>query len=193
MIEYIQGRMTEKYPTHIIVETGGIGYFVNISLHTYSALSQDQVKIFIHQIIREDAHILYGFFTDQEREVFRRLISVSGIGANTARTILSSLSPDQVQGAILSGDVNAFKSVKGIGLKTAQRLIVELKDKMGRASTAISADAIVRAYDVRREALDALEVLGFARRIAEPVVERLFKTRTDISVEELIKLTLKSL
>lgn len=192
MIEYIQGRMMEKYPTHIVIEAGGIGYLVNISLHTYSALEQDQVKILIHQVIREDAHILYGFFTAQEREIFRRLISVSGIGANTARTILSSLSPDQVRGAILSGDVNAFKSVKGIGLKTAQRLIVELKDKMGGVS-GIAADTIVQAYDVCREALDALEILGFARRTAQPTVERLFKTRTDISVEELIKLTLKSL
>lgn len=193
MIEYLKGRVVEKYPTHLIVEVNGIGYRVNISLSTYSALKDDCEKILVHQVIREDAHLLYGFATADEREVFRSLISVSGIGVNTARTILSSMDAQGVRAAILSGDVNAFKNVKGIGLKTAQRVIIDLKGSIGETALGAPAGEAMGVYDIRREALDAMEVLGFARKAAEPVVDRIIRETPGLTVEKLVKLTLKSL
>jgi Holliday junction DNA helicase RuvA len=133
MYEYIQGKVTELNPASVVIDNQGIGYLVQISLNTYSALSgKEQAIVFIHQVIREDAHILFGFYNKTEREVFRLLLSVSGIGANTARMILSSMSPMEIKEAILSGNVTQLNAIKGIGLKTAQRIIVDLKDKIGK-------------------------------------------------------------
>ena len=133
MIDYIRGSVTELTPTFLVIETGGIGYLVNISLSSFSKLEgRKEFRILIHEVIREDAHQLFGFADNEEREIFRHLISVSGVGANTARMMLSSLSPAEIEKAIMSSDVNVLKGVKGIGLKTAQRIIIDLKDKMGK-------------------------------------------------------------
>jgi len=135
MFEYIEGNIIEKSPAHIVIEAGGVGYFINISVTTYSMLPDaGQKRIFVHQVIRDDAHVLFGFALREERTMFRLLLSVSGIGANTARVILSSLTSQEVAHAILEGDVRTFQSIKGIGLKTAQRIIVDLKDKVGKGS-----------------------------------------------------------
>ena len=189
MYEYIKGTVAEATPTYVVVEWGGIGYYVNVTLNTYSRLAAGQdVLLYLHLIVREDAHLLYGFFTREERALFRQLISVSGIGANTAGVVLSSMTVDEVVNAIVTENVNAIKSVKGIGLKTAQRVIIELKDKvagMGRGA--------VEFVPAGKEALAALVMLGFVRGQASKVLDKLVASNPSQTVEELIKAALKQL
>ena len=198
MIEYVKGRMAEKNPAYAVIECAGVGYFLNISLNTYSHLDncpEGDAKLFVHQVIREDAHLLFGFFSKEERNIFRKLISVSGIGAGTARTILSSMGPAQVAAAVESGDASPFKNVKGIGLKTAQRIILELKGKIdAEALASVSGSAQgTSASGIRTEALDALEILGFVRRSCEKAVDDILADYPSITVENLIKQALKNL
>ena len=193
MITQITGRLVEKSPTGVVIDCNGVGYFIHISLHTFSQLTDNEsIKLLTHLQVKEDSHQLYGFATAMEREIFRLLISVSGIGTNTARTMLSSLTPKQVREGIASEDVALIQSVKGIGLKTAQRVIIDLKDK------------ILKIYDIdetlsvsnntnKDEALSALEVLGFAKKQSERIVVKILSDSPDASVEFLIKEALKNL
>jgi len=193
MITQIQGKLVEKNPTNVVIDCNGVGYLINISLHTFSQIPNEEfLKLYTHLQIKEDAHLLFGFCTLVEREIFRLLISVSGIGTSTARTMLSSLTPKQVREAIAIEDVALIQSVKGIGLKTAQRVIIELKDK------------VIKIYDIdevaptqnntnKDEALSALEVLGFAKKQAERVVDKICSSQPDANVETIIKEALKNL
>jgi holliday junction DNA helicase RuvA len=192
MITQIQGKLLEKTPTHVVVDCGGVGYHINISLHSYAILpTTDFVKLFTHLQIKEDAHSLFGFVEKSEREIFRLLISVSGIGAGIARTMLSSLSPQQIINAIASGDVATIQAAKGIGNKTAQRTILDLKDKVLKLELS---DPMQTAQNTNKdEALTALEVLGFVRKNAEKAVEKIIKDNPEATVEQIIKLALKSL
>ncbi len=193
MITQLKGIIVERNPTHLVIDCNGVGYEVNISLYTYGKLKkQDNIQIYTHLQIREDAHILYGFLSELERGVFRLLISVSGIGTSIARTMLSSLTPEEVQKAILSDDINRIKSVKGIGLKTAQRVIIELKDKVNNL---YDIDQINAGSNntTKEEALSALEVLGYNRRVSEKVIDNLIQSEPESSVESLIKLALNKL
>ena len=193
MINHIQGRLVEKNPTDVVIDCNGVGYFINISLHTFSQIPADEnVKLFTHLQVREDAHILYGFSNTAEREIFRLLISVSGVGASTARTMLSSLSPDQVTEAIASGDVDTIQSVKGIGTKTAQRVLLDLKDKILKVY-GLSGISAISSNTNKIEALSALETLGFARKQAEKVCDTIVKNDPQASVETIIKQALKNL
>jgi len=193
MFEYIKGKITEITPAYIIVETGNIGYFVNISLQTHSKINgKEQFKVYIHQIIREDTNALYGFADKSEREIFRLLISVSGIGANTARVMLSSLSANEVKKAVRTDDVATFKSIKGIGAKTAQRVIIDLKDKINKAETDDDT-GISFTSPISEEALSALNMLGFSKTKAEKAVKKIYSSNSNISVEELVKNALKIL
>ncbi|MFK8296336.1 Holliday junction branch migration protein RuvA [Capnocytophaga canimorsus] len=194
MITQIQGKLVEKNPTHLVVDCHGVGYFVNITLNTYSTLPQSEaIKLYTYLQIKEDAHNLYGFLTKTEREVFVLLISVSGVGAGTARTMLSSLTAAQVRSAIINGDVATIQSVKGIGAKTAQRVILDLKEKMTKLQD--FEDIPYNEVNTNKEeALAALEVLGFVRKQAEKVVDRIMRTSSEqLSVEEIIKQALKNL
>ncbi|WP_335965580.1 Holliday junction branch migration protein RuvA [Galbibacter sp. PAP.153] len=193
MITQISGRLIEKNPTDVVVECNGVGYEVHISLYTYSKIISDEnIKLYTHLLIREDSHTLFGFFDKGEREIFRLLISVSGIGASTARTMLSSLEPLQVRDAIASNDVATIQSIKGIGAKTAQRVIIDLKDKIVKI---YNIDEILTSVNntYKGEALSALEVLGFSRKQAEKVVDKIVKTDPNLSVEDIIKNALKNL
>ena len=193
MLDYIKGEIVELTPTSVVIEVNGIGYEINISLFCYSKLQQEKsCKLFVHQVIREDAHLLFGFITNSEREIFHRLISVSGIGANTARMILSSMTPEEVRHAIASADVALLKSIKGIGAKSAERIIVDLKDKIVKSEDTTQ---LFKSADntIRNEALSALEVLGFSKKNSQKVVERLLTTNSSIPIEELIKQALKLL
>lgn len=193
MIDYITGRVTELNPAYAVVECNGIGYSINISLNTYAVLERaDSCKILIHESIREDAHILYGFADADERDLFRHLISVSGVGAGTARMVLSSMKPADLRQAITEGDVNIIKAVKGIGLKTAQRIIVDLKDKIGKHT---GSGEIIAFSDntAREEALSALVMLGFARNGAGKAVDNLLKEEKSLPVEEIVRRALKLL
>jgi|TARA_B110001469_G_scaffold6472_1_gene6721 Holliday junction DNA helicase RuvA len=193
MITQIRGRLVEKNPTYVVVDCAGVGYMLHISLQTFSALSDDEnVRLFAHLSVREDAHTLYGFISKTEREVFKLLISVSGVGPSIARTMLSSMSSEEVQNAIASENVTLIQSVKGIGLKTAQRVIVDLKDK------------ILKTFDIdelslntnntnKEEALSALEVLGFNRKQSEKTIAVILKDSPNETVELLIKKALKNL
>lgn len=193
MITQLKGLLVEKYPTHLVIDCHGVGYEVNISLHTFGQLkNQDSIKIYTHLQIKEDAHILYGFITELERSIFRLLISVSGIGSSIARTMLSSLTPEQVQNAIVSEDLNRIKSVKGIGLKTAQRLIIELKDKI-KNLYGIEQIHTKLNNTTKEETLSALEVLGYSRRVSEKVIDNLIQSDPESSIETLIKLALNKL
>ena len=198
MIEYIKGEVIEVVPAQAVIECNGIGYAISISLNTFSAIQgKKEVKLYIYEAIREDAHILYGFYTRQERELFLLLITVSGIGGNTARMILSALSPSELCNVISSGNDKLLKTVKGIGLKTAQRIIVDLKDKI--ASTGIDTAAPVTSEiaaantEVYEEAVAALTMLGFAQAPSQKVVGLLLKEEPDLPVEKVIKLALKRL
>jgi len=193
MINYIKGTITEINPTSVTIEAGGIGYFINISVNTFSRLDgKTDCKILVHEVIREDAHQLFGFADEVERDIFRLLISVSGIGANTARMMLSSLTPAEVEKAITESNVNVLKSVKGIGLKTAQRVIVDLKDKVGKQSGA--GEIFALADNTKRdEALSALVMLGFARSAVTKVLDKIIREERNLTVEDLIKKALKNL
>lgn len=193
MIHHLKGKLVEKNPTYVVIECNGVGYFLNISLHTFSLLPNDEnITLYTHLQVKEDSHTLFGFSDKSEREIFRLLLSVSGIGASTARTMLSSLDPIQVRDAIASGDVAKIQGIKGIGAKTAQRVILDLKDK------------ILKVYDIdevslksnnttKEEALSALEVLGYSRRQSRKVVERILSQDFSLSVEGIIKSALKNL
>ena len=193
MIKHLKGKIVEKNPTHLVIECAGIGYFVNISLHTFSKIGDSEnIQLFTHLQIKEDSHTLFGFSEKSEREIFRLLLSVSGIGTSIARTMLSSLSPTQIRDAIALGDAPTIQGIKGIGAKTAQRVILDLKDK------------ILKVYDIdelsvpsnntnKDEALSALEVLGFARKQAEKVVDKIVGQDPGLSVENIIKFALKNL
>jgi len=194
MITFVQGKLIEKTPTYAVIETSGIGYMIHISLNTYAQIAHlEQCLLHTHLSIKEDAHSLYGFFTLEERAFFRLLIAVSGVGANTARLILSSLSPDELTQAILTENVSSIKSVKGIGLKTAQRLIIELKDKIAKGN--FSTEKITVSHNRNKdEALSALMILGFPKNSADMVIDKIQKAEgLDLSVEELIKKSLKML
>ena len=193
MITHLQGKLVEKSPTQIIIDCGGVGYHVNISLHTYSLLpNTDFIKVYTHLQIKEDAHTLFGFMEKSEREIFRLLLSVSGIGASIARTMLSSLDPKQITNAIASADVLTIQSIKGIGSKTAQRVILDLKDKVLKLYD-LDEVSMSQSNTNRDEALSALEVLGFLRKTSERVVEKIVKEDPDASVESIIKKALKNL
>ena len=193
MITQLQGRLIEKYPTHVVIDCQGVGYEVHISLHTFEQLGQEEkIRLFTHLQIREDAHTLYGFFQTVERSVFRLLISISGIGANTARTMLSSMSPSEIQQAIVNENIAAIKAVKGIGLKTAQRVIIELKDKVQNIA-GMEEIPVLKSNTIKEETLSALEVLGYPRKQAEKVIDNLLQSDPDRSVEMLIKLALNKL
>ncbi|WP_019670721.1 Holliday junction branch migration protein RuvA [Eudoraea adriatica] len=193
MITHLKGRLVEKNPTYVVIECAGVGYFVNISLHTFSKISDSEnIQLYTHLQIKEDSHTLYGFAENSEREIFRLLLSVSGIGSNIARTMLSSLTPFQIRDAIACGDVPTIQAVKGIGAKTAQRVILDLKDK------------ILKIYDLdevsqnsnntnKEEALSALEVLGFVRRQSEKAVDKVLAQDPSLSAEDIIKHALKNL
>jgi Holliday junction DNA helicase RuvA len=193
MITHLRGKLIEKNPTELVVECGGVGYLLHISLHTFSLLPSDEaISIYTHLQVKEDSHSLYGFMELSERAIFRLLISVSGIGANTARTMLSSLSPKELRDAIAVSNLGAIQSVKGIGLKTAQRVIIELKDKILKI---YGIDELSSPLDNtnKEEALSALEVLGFIRKQSEKMVDKILKEHPSLSVENIIKQTLKSL
>jgi len=193
MIEYIKGHITQITPTFVIIETGGIGYLVNISINTFSLLEgKTDFKILIHEVIREDAHQLFGFADAGEREIFRLLISVSGVGANTARMMLSSLSPGEIEKAIASSDVHVLQGVKGIGLKTAQRIIVDLKDKLGKHAGSGEIFSLTDNTN-KEEALSALVMLGFAKSAVAKVLDKIIRDEKGLTVEDLIKRALKNL
>lgn len=196
MIEYIRGEIAEITPAMVVIDCNGVGYGVNISLNTYSAIqSLSSVKLYIYEAIREDAHILFGFSSKEERELFLLLISVSGIGGNTARMILSALSPKELCGVISSGNDKLLKSVKGIGLKTAQRIIVDLKDKIAASGMeTVSTEALsVTNTEIHDEAVAALTMLGFAQAPSQKVVSAILKEEPSAPVEKVIKLALKRL
>jgi len=193
MIAHIQGKLVEKTPTEVVIDCGGIGYHINISLHTYSLLPQsDQIKLFTHLQVKEDAHTLFGFVEKSEREIFKMLLSVSGIGASIARTMLSSLEPKQIIQAIAVGDVVTIQSIKGIGAKTAQRAILDLKDKVLKLYD-LDEVSISQSNTNKDEALSALEVLGFNKKLAEKVVDKIVNQDSDATVESIIKQALKNL
>ena len=193
MIDYIKGNITQITPTFITMETGGIGYLINISITTFSKLeAKKEFKILIHEVIREDSHQLFGFADNEERDIFRLLISVTGVGANTARMMLSSLSPGEIEKAILGSDADLLKSVKGIGLKTAQRIIVDLKDKLGKHAG--SAEIFTFADNTKREeALSALVMLGFAKSAISKALDKIVRDEKNLTVEDMIKRALKNL
>jgi Holliday junction DNA helicase RuvA len=193
MIAHLQGKLVEKSPTQVVIDCGGVGYHVNISLHTYSLLpATDYIKLYTHLQIKEDAHTLFGFVEKSEREIFKLLLSVSGIGASIARTMLSSLDPKQITNAIASGDVVTIQSIKGIGSKTAQRVILDLKEKVLKLYD-LDEVSMSQSNTNRDEALSALEVLGFVRKASERVVEKIIKEAPESSVESIIKQALKNL
>ncbi len=193
MIAHIQGKLVEKTPTEVVIDCNGVGYHVNISLHTYSLLpSTDFIKLFTHLIIKEDSHSLYGFVEKSEKEIFKMLLTVSGIGAGIARTMLSSLEPRQIIQALAIGDVATIQSIKGIGGKTAQRAILDLKDKVLKIYD-LDEVSISQNNTNRDEALSALEVLGFVRKASEKIVDKVISQNPDATVEVIIKQALKNL
>ena len=193
MIDYIKGEVAELTPASTTIETAGIGYFINISLNTYASLSgQKNAKLYIYEAIREDAYQLFGFFDKQERELFILLISVSGIGASTARMMLSSMTVQELTNVIASGNSDILKTVKGIGLKTAQRVIVDLKDKI-KISGVEQAEMFATNNPAGEEAIAALVMLGFPQQASQKVVTKILKDKPDNTVEQVIKTALKML
>lgn len=193
MLEYIIGVVKEKNPAFVVIENNGIGYFANITLNTFTQIGDlKEIKLFIHEVIREDTHDLYGFFEWKERDIYRKLIGVSGVGPSTARVMLSSLSSDEIYVAITTGDVNTIKSVKGIGAKTAQRVIVDLKDKLSKTDSELNIFN-EEGNTIKEESLSALIMLGFSKKQAEKVVDKLIKENADTSVEGVVKSALKLL
>ena len=193
MITQLRGRLVEKSPTSLVIDCQGVGYLVNISLFTYGQLTDDEnIQLYTHLQVREDAHTLYGFSTDLERQLFRLLFGISGIGANTARTMLSSLSPSEIGQAIQSDQVNVIQSVKGIGAKTAQRVVIELRDKV-QAVIADSGISAVSSNTNREEALSALVVLGYQTKSCVKILDELLSMDSEMSVERLIRNALNKL
>ena len=193
MIAHIQGKLIEKNPTNVVIDCNGVGYHLNISLHTYSQIpDQENLRLYTHLQVKEDSHTLYGFSSLSEREIFRLLISVSGIGTNIARTMLSSLTPKQVREGIAIEDLALIQSVKGIGLKTAQRVIIELKDKVLKIYD-IDEGSISISNTNKEEALSALEVLGYTKKQSNRVVDIIIAANKDANVETIIKEALKKL
>jgi Holliday junction DNA helicase RuvA len=193
MITQVRGRLVEKSPTEVVVDCNGVGYLLHISLNTFSSLPKDEnVVLFTHLSIREDAHTLFGFINKTEREIFKLLISVSGVGPSIARTMLSSMTSEEIQNAIATENVPLIQSVKGIGIKTAQRVIVDLKDKILKTFD-MDQVSFTASNTNKDEALSALEVLGFNRRQSEKIVSSIVKEHPDASVEKMIKLALKNL
>lgn len=203
MYEYIKGRIAELTPAYIVVEAGGVGYFINISLQTYSEFeTRPDATVFVHYIVREDAQILYGFATKQERDVFRQLIGVSGVGGNTARMILSTYAPAELANIIATENDTLLKNVKGLGLKTAQKIIVELKDKIAGAAFGAGAagsvlgggqDLGIGMGDNYKEALAALTMLGFPKNASDKALRNVIKENPAATVEEIVRLSLKKL
>ena len=193
MLEYVKGDISELSPTFVVIDNQGLGYFINISLTTYAALEKlTSCQLYLYEAIREDAFVLYGFLKKEERNAFLQLISVSGVGANTARMILSSLSVSELQEAVISGNENALKNVKGIGLKTAQRIIVDLKDKLGNLdNVAKNSLSFSRNQGTRSEAVSALVMLGFNAAVSHKAVDRILAEMPDIRIEGLVKKSLK--
>jgi Holliday junction DNA helicase RuvA len=193
MYEYIEGQIDEINPAQLVIDANGVGYAVHISLNTFSSLNgKKEARVFTHLIVREDAHLLYGFSSRSERELFRSLLSVNGVGAATALMMLSSLSPDEIVSAISTENVNLLKSVKGIGLKTAQRIIIDLKDKLSKVP-ATGQILIPSDNTIQNEALSALVMLGFSRKDAEKAVGGILTGMPDAAVETVIKQALKRL
>lgn len=193
MITHLEGKLVEKNPTDVVIDCNGVGYFLHISLHTYSQIpDQEHLRLYTYLQVREDAHNLYGFSSKIEREIFKLLLSVSGVGASTARGMLSSLEPDQVKDAIASGDVATIQSVKGIGAKTAQRVILDLKDKVLRVY-GLDEVSLTSNNTNKGEALSALEVLGFTKKQSEKVIDRIVGKQPEASAEAIIKEALKNL
>ncbi|MFI3315974.1 MAG: Holliday junction branch migration protein RuvA [Rikenellaceae bacterium] len=195
MYEFISGTIADLAPTQVVIETAGVGYLINISLETYSAIeNSEQAKLYIHFVVREDAQIFYGFATKQERELFRMLISVSGVGGNTARMVLSTYSPRELQSIISTENAVLLKNVKGLGLKTAQKIIVELTGKINSIGHADPHEVIAVANNqVSSEALEALTMLGFPKAASEKSIKAILKQSPEVNVEALIRLALKQL
>lgn len=196
MYDYIKGILVESTPTDAVIENGGIGYSLQISLQTYTGIQgASEVRLYIYHHLREDTELWYGFATKEERSIFLMLIEVNGIGPNTARMMLSSLSCQELKTAIIAGDVNKIKAVKGIGLKTAQRIIIDLKDKIGKSSTTeeIPLGLTASSSPVKEEAISALVMLGFNKAASEKVIESILKEHPESSIEQLIKYSLKRL
>lgn len=193
MIAHIQGRLVEKTPTEVVIDCNGVGYHINISLNTFSLIpDSENLKLYTFLQIKEDSHSLFGFVEKQERELFKLLLSVSGVGASTARTMLSSLAPAQIIQAIAANDVTTIQSMKGIGAKTAQRIILDLKEKVLKVYN-LDEVSVVESNTNKDEALSALEVLGFARKAAEKVIDKIIRETPNATVENLIKQALKNL
>lgn len=193
MITYIKGKLVEKNPTYAVIESGGIGYMIHISLNTYAQIPDSEaVQLFTHFHVREDQQSLYGFSTQMEREIFRLLISVSGVGTATARVMLSSMTPKEIQQAIASDNVAQLKTIKGIGAKTAQRIIIDLRDKIIKTYD-IDDISSVADNTVRDESLSALDVLGFSRKQTERIIDKILRDTPELNVQQLIKQALKNL
>ncbi|MBQ2026859.1 MAG: Holliday junction branch migration protein RuvA [Alistipes sp.] len=197
MYEYINGVLAEIAPAYAVVDAGGMGYFINISLHTFSEIEKEEnVKLFLHHIVREDVEMLYGFSSKEERDLFRLLISVSGVGGNTARMIQSTYTPSELRNIIATGNATLLKNVKGLGLKTAQKIIVDLSGKMldlPSHNAATNALAASQRSEVFEEALAALIMLGFSKAASEKVLQKIFKADASTGVEDAIRSALKQL
>jgi Holliday junction DNA helicase RuvA len=195
MFEYIKGKLVELTPFYVIIETNNIGYRIEISLQTYTSITlsnKEDILLFLHQVIKEDSHVLYGFYTKLEREWFKNLISVNGIGANIARTILSAVNCDELQMYIQQAKVNELKNIKGIGQKTAERLIVELRNKVEKVES--NKEIFVSLHNtIKEEALSALIMLGYNKNIAEKVINKILSENKNITTEELIKQALRQI
>jgi Holliday junction DNA helicase RuvA len=189
----LRGKFIQKTPAQVWIEVGGVGYEVNISLNTYSKIeSLSEGMLYTHLLIREDAHLLFGFFDLSERDIFQQLISVSGIGASTARVMLSYMKPEELAAAILRGDTRSLEAIKGIGKKTAERMVLELKDKLAKHPLELNNSALIN-NTLHQDSLNALMALGISRQVASPALEKVLKNHPDLGAEELIKLTLRSL
>lgn len=193
MITHLNGKLVEKNPTYVIIECNGVGYFLHISLNTFTKIPDSEaLKLYTYLNVKEDSHTLFGFADKTEREIFKLLISVSGVGPSTGRTMLSSMTPEQIQQAIASEDVATIQSVKGIGAKTAQRVIIDLRDKIVKTYE-ISEDSASNNNTIKDEALSALEVLGFSRKQVEKLVQKIIQEAPDTTLENIIKQALKNL
>ena len=193
MITHIKGNLVKKTPTYVVIECNGIGYKLNISLQTFSKIKEENCILFTHFSVKEDSQTLYGFADEDERELFRKLISVSGVGPSTAQIVLSTYTPTETNQYIITGDVSALQSVKGIGVKTAQRIIIDLKDKLAKAITT-SDIPFNQDNELRNEALSALVTLGFAKKTTEQTVDKIIRNNTeDLSVETLVKMALNQM